>query len=281
MASMMRLTTGGSALPDACRASPQQQQQARRGAPMQPSTSSPSLPPQAAAAARSSPNPSSSRWQAPLPSTAARRLPAWTTRKHPSSPLLVGGEEATQQLQKNPLPTPPAADSSGAEPLFPGTSRKRGPPTLLQRLAAAVFYLVPYIDVVEMGNTILKTFPQMQGLHNIPRPFAAYYYSSQFAPLVVFFLIYLCVVRNKKFHHFVRFHAMQATMLDIVGMIFQILRGYFPESILMSPLLDFYDTFAYTLCIFPVLYCIYYALTGKYADVPFVSESVYLQVDSQ
>ena len=54
---------------------------------------------------------------------------------------------------------------------------------------------------------------------------------------------------------------MQATMLDIVGMIFQILRGYFPESVLMSPLVDFYDTFAYTLCIFPVLYCIYYALT--------------------
>ena len=108
---------------------------------------------------------------APLPSTAARRLPAWTTRKHPSSPLLVG-EEAKQHLQapSPPLPTPPAADS-GAEPLFPGTSRKRGPPTLLQRLAAAVFYLVPYIDVVEMGNTILKTFPQMQGIHNIPREF--------------------------------------------------------------------------------------------------------------
>jgi hypothetical protein len=54
---------------------------------------------------------------------------------------------------------------------------------------------------------------------------------------------------------------MQATMLDIVGMIFQILRGYFPESILMSPVLDFYDTISYTLCLFPVLYCIYYALT--------------------
>ena len=106
-----------------------------------------------------------------------------------------------------------------------------------------------------------KTFQKQQQHQQQPGPFAAYYYSSQFAPLVVFFLIYLCVVRNKKFHHFVRFHAMQATMLDIVGMIFQILRGYFPESILMSPLLDFYDTFAYTLCIFPVLYCIYYALT--------------------
>lgn len=60
---MTRLATG-SALPAACRASPQQQQQqhARRGAPMQPSTSSPwsSLPPQAAAARSSNP---SSRWQ--------------------------------------------------------------------------------------------------------------------------------------------------------------------------------------------------------------------------
>lgn len=109
---------------------------------------------------------------APLPSTAARRLPAWTTRRHPSSPLLPGGEEAARLLGQPaspPLPTPPAADSSsGAEPLFSGASGRRGPPTLLQRLAASVFYLVPYIDVCEMGNTILKTFPQMQGLHYVP-----------------------------------------------------------------------------------------------------------------
>lgn len=64
MASMMRLATGGSALPAACRACPQQLQQARRGAPMQPSTSSPLSSPQAAAP-RSSPNPSS-RWQGTL-----------------------------------------------------------------------------------------------------------------------------------------------------------------------------------------------------------------------
>ena len=106
-----------------------------------------------------------------------------------------------------------------------------------------------------------KQQQQQQQQQKTTEPFAEYYYSSQFAPLVVFFLIYLCVVRNKKFHHFVRFHAMQATMLDIVGMIFQILRGYFPQSILMSPVVDFYDTLAYSLCIFPVLYCIYYALT--------------------
>jgi len=35
------------------------------------------------------------------------------------------------------------------------------------------------------------------------------YYSSQFAPLVVFFLLFLSVVKNTKLHHFVRFNAMQ------------------------------------------------------------------------
>lgn len=91
-------------------------------------------------------------------------------------------------------------------------------------------------------------------------PFIKYYYSSQFAPLVVFFLLYLAVVRNTKLHHFVRFHAMQATMLDIISMIFTLVRGYLPPAVMWSPLVGFYDTFSYTVCLFPVLYCIVYAL---------------------
>lgn len=43
-------------------------------------------------------------------------------------------------------------------------------------------------------------------------PFVSIYYSSQFAPLVVFFLIFLAVVRNTKLHHFVRFNAMQVAL---------------------------------------------------------------------
>ena len=43
-------------------------------------------------------------------------------------------------------------------------------------------------------------------------PFVGIYYSSQFAPLVVFFLLFLSVVKNTKLHHFVRFNAMQVSM---------------------------------------------------------------------
>ncbi len=40
-------------------------------------------------------------------------------------------------------------------------------------------------------------------------PLAPLYYSGQFVPLIVFFLLFLSIVKNNKLHHFVRFHCMQ------------------------------------------------------------------------
>ena len=48
-------------------------------------------------------------------------------------------------------------------------------------------------------------------------PFVGIYYSSQFAPLVVFFLLFLSVVKNTKLHHFVRFNAMQVCTSSKLG----------------------------------------------------------------
>ena len=39
---------------------------------------------------------------------------------------------------------------------------------------------------------------------------AKIYFSSQFAPLIIFFVMFLSVVKNTKLHHFVRFSCMQA-----------------------------------------------------------------------
>jgi len=64
------------------------------------------------------------------------------------------------------------------------------------------------------------------------------YYSSQFAPLVVFFLLFLAVVKNTKLPHFVRFNCMQGIMIDIVTMLFNILRTYFPAELRWSVILD-------------------------------------------
>ena len=41
-------------------------------------------------------------------------------------------------------------------------------------------------------------------------PFVSLYFQSQWTPLVLFFLMYLYVIRNNKLHHFMRFYCMQA-----------------------------------------------------------------------
>ena len=40
-------------------------------------------------------------------------------------------------------------------------------------------------------------------------PLAKIYFGSQFAPLIIFFVMFLSIVKNTKLHHFVRFNCMQ------------------------------------------------------------------------
>jgi uncharacterized membrane protein len=156
----------------------------------------------------------------------------------------------------------------------------KGPPKLPWRVAAALTYLIPWIDALTLGKEIYHAFPSTILLYFIPGPFVRIYYSSQFAPLVIFFLLFLAVVKNTKVPHFVRFNCMQSVMIDIVVMLFTIIRSYFPSELRWTAVLTVFDNFSYMFCMVPVLYCIYYSLRGKYADLPLVSESVYMQVEA-
>lgn len=160
------------------------------------------------------------------------------------------------------------------------TATLKGPPSTLWKVVAALTYLIPWIDTISLGREIYHSFPSLLWLYFAPGPSVGVYYSSQFAPLVIFFLLFLTIVKNTKLHHFVRFNCMQAVMLDIVCMLFHIVRAYFPAEVRWSNLLLTFDKFAFVACMTTVIYCMYFTLRGKYADIPFVSESVYMQVDA-
>ena len=53
-------------------------------------------------------------------------------------------------------------------------------------------------------------------------PFVNIYYANEFAPMLIFFLIFLCVVKNTRISHFVRFNAMQ---VNLVGNLYIQLKG--------------------------------------------------------
>ena len=67
-------------------------------------------------------------------------------------------------------------------------------------------------------------------------------------------------------------------MLDIVVMLFHILRAYLPSELKWSAVGKAFDMFGWTACMGTVVYCVFWTLRGYYADLPFVSESVYIQV---
>ncbi len=53
---------------------------------------------------------------------------------------------------------------------------------------------------------------------------------------------------------------LQAIVLDIVTMLFTLVRQYFPAEIRWSPLMNWYDMFAFNACICTIVYCIVCAL---------------------
>jgi len=86
------------------------------------------------------------------------------------------------------------------------------------------------------------------------------YYSSQFTPLIIFFAMYLAVVRNNSLHHFIRFHCMQAVTLDICVMLLTLVRSYFPPDLMWSSFLYVFDAFFWSAVAVPIVYCVVWAI---------------------
>lgn len=71
---------------------------------------------------------------------------------------------------------------------------------------------------------------------------------------------------------------MQSMMLDIVMMLPTIINTYIPGEIFWSPIGEFYQAAAFLTAAVCVIYSAVFALAGKYSDIPYVSEAVYMQV---
>jgi hypothetical protein len=154
----------------------------------------------------------------------------------------------------------------------------RGSMTVKDRIFASLTYLLPLLDVYPFGTFLLRQVP-LFGLIYIPlQPLIAVYYGIQFASLIIFFVLYLAVVRNERINHFIRFNAMQAILISIIltliGLAFQILGPVLGENLLTETLFNiiFLGTLAAS------IYSIIQSVIGRYAEIPGISEASYLQV---
>ena len=153
----------------------------------------------------------------------------------------------------------------------------RGSTTVPDRIFASLPYLLPLIDGLAFGQFLFRQFPVLQ-LLLIPLAPLMQIYSLPFASLVIFFALYLGVVRNENISHFIRFNAMQAILLDIVlmlcGLVLPILAKSFQITFIAETLYNM--VFLGALAAF--VYAVVQSLLGRYAEIPPLSDAVYMQV---
>ncbi|NDJ24543.1 hypothetical protein GS682_23450 [Nostoc sp. B(2019)] len=154
----------------------------------------------------------------------------------------------------------------------------RGSTTVSDRIFACLPYLLPLIEVFVFGRFLLAEFPPLQLLFLPLLPLLRIYYGVRYAGLIIFFALWLLVVRNEKISHFIRFNTMQAILLDIIIFLFSILTdlvGLVPSSGFAIQTL--YTTI-FIGVVAAVAYSVIQSLLGRYAEIPAVSDAVYMQV---
>lgn len=154
----------------------------------------------------------------------------------------------------------------------------RGSTTFPDRVFACLPYLLPLIEVFAFGQFLMNDFPLL-GLIFLPLlPLLKIYYGVRYAGLIIFFALWLLVVRNENIAHFIRFNTMQAIILDIV--IF--LCGILTDLVRLVPGSGFaiqtLETTIFLGIVAAVIYSVAQSLMGKYAEIPAISDAVHMQV---
>ena len=154
----------------------------------------------------------------------------------------------------------------------------RGSATASDRIFASLPYLLPLFDGIVFGRYFFNQFPVVGVVFSPLLPLVAIYNSIPFIGLIVFFALFLLVIRNENISHFIRFNTMQAILLDIVIFLFSIVL----QILMPIPGAGFaIETLTNTLflgMVAAVVYAVAQSLLGRYAEIPALSDAVRMQV---
>lgn len=151
----------------------------------------------------------------------------------------------------------------------------RGSTTAKERIFACLPYLLPLIEgLIYFSDNLFNQFPELRSVFAPLLALKEIYINIPFAGIIVFFALFLLVVRNESIAHFIRFNTMQAILIDIILILcqlaIQILGNSFAAEILSNTV--FIGVVA------AVGYSVIQSALGRYAEVPVISEAVYMQV---
>ncbi len=158
---------------------------------------------------------------------------------------------------------------------------RRNSSGLKDRALSSLTYLLPMSAVVILGTFLFRQFPPLTMVFS-PFILMAVITSLRIVDFVsvrfvVWAVLFFAVVRNHRLGHFIRFNAMQAVLLDVVVSLFevliQIMMILFSKMSFAASLLEVLATTAFLAVMGASIYSLFYAVQGKYAQIPMISDA--------
>jgi Chloroplast import apparatus Tic20-like len=154
----------------------------------------------------------------------------------------------------------------------------RGSTSPQDRAFACLPYLLPLIESLAFAAPFMSQFPVV-GILFVPlMPIISLYGAIPFAGLIVFFALYMGVVRNENIAHFIRFNAMQAILIDIILVLCSLLFSVLAPGLGGGLIVETLYNVVFLGAIAAIVYSIIQSVLGRYAEIPTLSEAVYMQV---
>jgi uncharacterized membrane protein len=164
----------------------------------------------------------------------------------------------------------------------------RGSTTGWDRFFACLPYLLPLMDSLVFSTPLFERLPELQVILIPLAPFLFVYTTILGAisfggvglgGLLLFFALFMLVVRNERIRHFIRFNTMQSIIIGIVLSLFSIIWSYVLEPVLRNSLIaETLFTVMFLGTVAATVYCIVQSALGRYAEIPTLSDAAYIQV---
>ncbi|HEY9810813.1 MAG TPA: Tic20 family protein [Halomicronema sp.] len=154
----------------------------------------------------------------------------------------------------------------------------RGTTTVTERIFAALPYLLPLADGIGFGTFLFKQFPILGVIFLPILPVINLYNSIPFAGLIVFFALYLLVVRNESINHFIRFNTMQAILIDIILVLCSFIVPILVKGVPVQFVIEVLFNMIFLGLLASVIYSVVQSFRGLYPEIPTLSDAVHMQV---
>ncbi|MFB2892587.1 Tic20 family protein [Aerosakkonemataceae cyanobacterium BLCC-F50] len=162
----------------------------------------------------------------------------------------------------------------------------RGTTTVADRIFASLPYLLPLMDgLLIFSRPFFSQFPILSILVLPLQPLLVIYIMLNssffgFGSLILFLGLYFLVVRNERIAHFIRFNTMQAILIGIVLSLCSLILRYILAPVLSNApfIMETLMTTIFLGVVAAFFYSVIQSLMGRYAEIPTISEAVYMQV---